>query len=81
MHVLCDMGVSIKKEKPKETHLGTHAELDKVCRFGRNGTRRGVEVIVVNQGKRTRSVWTLLVSSSLEIKMLLSSGYREDSSH
>ena len=80
MHVLCDMGVSIK-EKPKETDLGTHAELDKGCRFGRNKTGSRVEVIVVNRGKCTWSVWTLLVSLSLEIKMLLSSGYREDSSH
>lgn len=46
MHVLCDVGVSIKKEKLKETDLGTDAQLGKGCRFGGIG-----------QGKGQRSLW------------------------
>ena len=38
MHFLCDMGVFIKKEKLKETDLGTDIKLGKGCRFGRNRT-------------------------------------------
>ena len=80
MWILCDMGTFIKKERPEKTALPEcYTRLDEEWKVVRCRTK-GYELHVVN-GETYKVRMITIVPLSLEVNVLLSSGYWEGTSH